>query len=341
MQIKNIRLGLLGFGNVLRAFAELLPEKTAIIQQRYGIAFSVVGIATGSRGIVITPKGIDLKAALKAHDLRRLGEPVKDSLEFVTTCPADIILEATPVNPKTGQPAAAYLRAALRSGKHVVTANKGPVAFAHKELKALAVEKDLGFFFESTVMDGVPIHALGREGLLASEFTHIRGVLNSTTNSILTRMEQGMSFQTALAEMQEAGVAETDPSHDVDGWDAAIKIAILANTLMGGDLRPVDVNPIGIRTVTPEDILAAAQENCRIKLVCEAAKDPNGQVRASVKPMKLQRDDPLARLESTASAVTFTTDTLKSITIIESPASPRATAYGMLVDAINIARGRR
>ena len=341
--MKTINLAFLGFGNVHRAFAELLPEKSETIRANYGIDLRVVGIATHSHGIAINPDGIDLLIAFQTEDISQLhtGAKIADTQQFITQCPADLILEATWVNPQTGQPATDYIRTALASGKHVVTANKGPVAFAHRELKALADDNDLGFFFESTVMDGVPLHSLAREGLLAAEVTAIRGILNSTTNAILTRMEEGDTFEDALSEMQNMGIAEADPANDIDGWDSAIKIAILANLLMNADLRPVDVNPTGIRDITVEDIQAAVDEGFTLKLLCEAFCDENGQVQASVSPQELEPDDPLAWLDDTASGITITTDILDDLTLRESPASPRTTAYGMLVDVINIARGRR
>lgn len=337
-----VRLGLLGFGNVLREFVGLLHEKAPTLQKDYDLEFRVVGVATRSRGIAINPEGLSLSALQSAADLSslHLGEPVADTQAFIAQVPADMILEATLLNPQTGQPALDLVRAALEQGKHVVTANKGPVAFGYHQLQALAAEKDLGFFYEATVMDGLPVHSLRREGLPAAEVLRIRGVLNSTTNLILTQMEKGKSFDDAVREAQARGVAETDPSNDVDGWDAAIKIAILANIFMGADLRPVDVQRQGIREISPSDLQAALQAGQRIKLVCEAVRQ-GGRVQATVQPLQLPQSDPLAQLEDTASAVSFETDILERLTLIEGDAGPRTTAYGMLVDALNIARGRR
>lgn len=341
--MEPIHLAFVGFGNVLRALAVLLQEKAPLIQQKYNIQVQVVGIATHSHGIAIDPAGIDLASALQADDLSVLHryEPVSDSLSFIRHCPADIILEASWGNPRDGQPAIDHIRSALQAGKHVVTANKGPIAFAYRELKALADEKGLGFFFESTIMDGVPVHLIGRDGLLAAKITRLRGVLNSTTNAILTRMEEGESFEDALREMQERGTAEADPSHDIDGWDAALKIALLANVLMGADLRPADANPVGIREISAEDISAASLEGFVIKLVAEAFYDKTGKVQIAVSPQRVAPDDPLAWLNHSANALTLETDVIDSITITESPADPMATAYGMLVDTLNIIRGRR
>jgi homoserine dehydrogenase len=343
MENKHVKLALLGFGNVLRAFAVLLSDKTITLEERYGITMSIVGVATRSHGIAINPDGLDLVKAVESKHVGELhvGDPVRDAFQFVRECPADIVLEATVVNPKTGQPALDLVRLALESGKHVVTANKGPVAYGLRELRTLAEKNNLGFFFESTVMDGTPLHSVAREGLLAAEITGIRGVLNSTTNAILTRMEEGESFRSALREMQEAGIAETDPSNDIDGWDSAIKITILANTLMGGDIRPTDVQRTGIRDITPEDVRTAVEDGYSLKLVCQAFRNEQGIISASVAPMELPPEDPLAWLDDTASGITLETDVIDSITIIESPASPYTTAYGMLVDTLNIIRGRR
>ncbi|MCZ7544598.1 MAG: hypothetical protein M5R40_14235 [Anaerolineae bacterium] len=168
-------------------------------------------------------------------------------LAFIRACPADLIFEATWLDPHAGQPATDYVRAALRAGRHVVTANKGPVAFAYRELRDQARAHDVGFFFESTVMDGAPVLGVAREGLPGCHVTRIRGVLNSTTNAMLCRMEEGLSYEAALAEMQAAGLAEADPTLDVDGWDSAVKTVVLANVAMGADLRPADVAREGIR----------------------------------------------------------------------------------------------
>jgi homoserine dehydrogenase len=340
------RIALLGFGNVLRAFATLLHQKNPVIRHTLGFALKVVGIATNSRGLAINPDGLDLTAALdlvksgKSLDSLHQGPSVKDTLDFIQQVPAAAILEATWLDPKSGQPAIDYIRTALQSGKHVITANKGPVAYAYRELSALARQHNLGFFFESTVMDGVPVHSVAREGLLVLEVRRIRGILNSTTNSILTRLEEGVAFAKALREMQEIGLAETDPSNDVDGWDAAVKINVLANVMMGANLRPSDIQREGIGKITVEQAQAALKNGERIKLLCEAER-VGDQVKARVGPVRLPLSDPLARLSYTAGGVSIDTDVLPNVTISEGPSSPTTTAYGMLVDTLNILRGRR
>jgi len=340
----ELKLALLGFGNVNRALARLLLRKADALRAEHNLALTVTGISTDSHGRCLDPAGIDLRAALDAYADRALnrlhrGAPLADTAAFVQAAPADLAVEATWMNPRTGQPATDLVRAALERGLHVVTANKGPLAYAYRELSALARAGGVGFFFESTVMDGAPVHAFGREGLPVSEIRRISGVLNSTTNSILTRLEQGVPFAEALQEMQAAGLAEADPSNDIDGWDSALKITVLANVHMGADLRPADVERTGIGGVTIAQAQAALKEGRRIKLLGEAWRDGDA-VRARVAPVALSLDSPLAHVMRTSSAVTFEADTLTELTIIEGDSTPDTTAFGVLADIVNIARGR-
>ncbi|NLX09058.1 MAG: homoserine dehydrogenase [Chloroflexi bacterium] len=341
----HLKIAMLGYGNVARALARLLLRKTETLQRDYDLTFSITGIATRSRGSAINPQGLDITEALRVVDsgdkldMLHQGPPLADTFAFIEACPADLIMEATWLNPQTGQPATDYVRAALQAGRHVVTANKGPVAFAYRELKELARQRNLGFFFESTVMDGAPVLAIGREALLATTVERVRGVLNSTTNYILDSLEQGVSFEAAVKQTQDMGIAEADPTNDLEGWDATVKTVVLANVLMGADLRPADVDRTGITGVTTDDAQAALAAGERIKLLCEAVREGD-QVRASVRPTRLPLSDPLSQVNKTSSAVTFETDTLHHVTMIEGDTDPTTTAYGMLVDMINIARGR-
>ena len=199
--------------------------------------------------------------------------PADDPLDFIHTVPADVLFENSPVNHETGQPAIDHLRAALERGMHAITANKGPVVHAYRELTDLAQAKKRKFFFESTVMDGAPIFSLFRSALPAAQLISFRGILNSTTNLILGRMEDGESFEDAVKYCQQIGLAETDPSGDVDGWDAAIKVAALVTVLMDIPLKPQQVDRTGIRGITPEMIAEAKAEGKRWKLVCTAERD--------------------------------------------------------------------
>ncbi len=333
------KLALLGFGNVGRAFARLLMRKRNELKQRYGITFVVTGISTRRHGSVVNPSGIDLEGAL---DLVRTGRSVslvtttliRDSLDFIGKCHADVLFENTPVDHETGQPAINHLRTALELGMHAITANKGPVVYAYRELSELARAKNRKFFFESAVMDGAPIFSLFREALPGVQLQGFRGILNSTTNLILSRLETGESFNDAVKYAQMVGLAETDPSADVDGWDAAIKVTALINVLMDVPFKPQQVERTGIRAITPEMAKSAKAEGKRWKLVCTAIKD--GQAaRGRVAPELVPVSSPLYGVEGSSSMIEFKVDTLSSLSIVEGNPGPETTAYGLLADFIN------
>ncbi len=341
-----LNVALLGFGNVGRAFGKLILDKQEMLRADYGIQIRVIGISTASHGRAIDSTGISLQTALDAVRYGSLdglhqGSPLKDTWHFLTDCPADLVVECTPTNPQDGQPALAYTYSLLERGIHVVSANKGPVAFGYRELSELAARQGVGYFFESSVMDGAPVLGVGREGLPALQINRARGILNSTTNYILTRMESdGMTFDAALKAAQKIGIAEADPSLDIDGWDAAIKTVILANVLMGADLRPADVERAGIDGITLADVQVAGAAGQRIRLICEAECQPDGSVTTRVGPQHVPIGDALAGITGTTNIIDFETDVLPRLTIIERDPGPMTTAYGMLADAINIARGR-
>ncbi len=340
----HYRLALLGFGNVGRALARLLQRKETELESNYGLNFIVTGIATGRHGIAIDPNGLDLEKALalveSGQSLSPITQyPVTGSLDFVQFVPADVLFENSPVNHENGEPAVTYLRAALERGMHAVTANKGPVVHAYHELTGLAQAKGRKFFFESTVMDGAPIFSLFRSALPAAQLQSFRGILNSTTNLILGRMENGESFEDAVQYCQKIGLAETDPSGDVDGWDAAIKVAALVTVLMGMSLKPQEVERAGIRGLSREIIAAAKADGKRWKLVCTAEKDGN-IVKGRVAPELVSPSSPLYSVEGSSSIVEFHTDTLSSLSIVEGNPGPETTAYGLLADFINAVKNR-
>ena len=339
------RVALIGFGAVGRAFARLLLRKHEEIRHRYDLDIRITGIITARRGAAWDPEGLDLVAALEAVErggdlsaLSRSPAP-RETLAFIERCPADVVVEITVLDPRTGQPATDHVRAALRSGRHVVTANKGPLAFAYRELRELARSRGRAFLFESTGMDGAPLFSLVREGLPATHILGFRAILNSTTNFILTRMEEGIPFEEAVRQAQAIGIAEADPSNDIDGWDAAVKTCVLANVWMEADLRPDQVERTSIRGIRPEDLKAAREEGRRIKLVCAVERGENGAVRARVAPEAVPLEDLLAHVRGTSSVITLRTDTLKQLTLIEHEPEPAQTAFGILADLINVARG--
>jgi homoserine dehydrogenase len=336
----HVRLAFLGFGNVGKALAKLLLAKQDELEQKYGITFSATGVASGSHGMAIDYRGIDLELAQKAAYLSTLSsEPAPiDALDFIRRCGADVLFENTPVNYATGQPAVDHLRLALELGMHGITANKGPVVHAYRELTELAARKGRKFYFESTVMDGAPIFSLFREALPGANLRRLMGVLNSTTNMILTRMEAGESFEQAVAYCQEIGIAETDPSGDIDGWDASVKVAALATVLMDIPLKPADVDRTGIRGIGAEEIEQARQLGKRWKLVCSAERRGDS-IEARVAPEQVGIDSPMYGVDGTTSIVQFQTDVLGQLSVVEANPGPHTTAYGLFADFLNAVRG--
>ena len=342
--MKEIRVALVGFGNVGKAFLRLLETKQQVLRSDYGFQTRVTGIATLRHGIAIDPEGINPLAALRAGEtgenlamLSTVPPPVS-VLEFIKQVPADVLFENSPVNHQTGQPAADYLQQALNSGMHAITANKGPVVHAYQSLNTLAQEKGVRFLFESAVMDGAPIFSLFRGALPAVELKGFYGILNSCTNLLIEMMESGKTFAEAVEYGRQIGITETDPSADIDGWDAAIKVAALSTVLMGKSLKPAEVEREGIRNLTPEMIREALQAGERWKLVCSAHLEGDG-VRARVAPQRVNAHSPLYSINGTSSFVQFEMDTLPGLGIVESNPGPETTAYGLLADLINALRG--
>ncbi len=342
----HYRLAFVGFGNVGRALARLLLRKRLVLERDFGITFSASGIATGSHGYAVRTDGLDLGRAVElvesGQSLASLSDPgvrVSDSASVIRKSQADVVFENSPVNHSTGQPAIDHVRLALQLGMHAITANKGTVVHGYRELSALSASNARKFLFESTVLGGSPVFSVFRDCMPAADLLSFRGVLNSTTNIILTRMERGETFDQAVKYCQSIGVAETDPSADVDGWDAAIKVAALVTVLMNVPFPPQGVLRQGIRQITPEMITQAAKERKRYKLVCSANKEGKA-VRASVAPELVVASDPLYGMEDSTTGVAFRTDVLGDYSIIESErpgmvAGPDPTAYGLLADFIN------
>ncbi|MCK4725919.1 MAG: homoserine dehydrogenase, partial [Anaerolineales bacterium] len=324
-------LALLGFGNVGQALARLLRDKAADMRNQYDIETSITAIATGQHGMAINPQGLDISTAIelveagKNLDSLNTAAAARDSLTFIQDSGADILFETTPVNYDTGQPAISYIQQALELGMHVTTANKGPVVHGYEQLTKAAEAHSCKFLFESAVMDGAPIFSLFRSALPAANLLSFRGILNSTTNLILSRMGTGESFDEAVLYAQKIGIAETDPSGDIDGWDAAIKVAALATVLMGTPVNPADIDRMGIRGVSPEMIQAAEQQGKRWKLVCSAQRDGN-QVAGRVAPELVSPDSAFYGIEGTTSIIQFETDVLGELSIIEANPGPQTTA---------------
>lgn len=336
----HYNLALLGFGNVGQALARLLNRKRDELNKIFGITFAITGIATCRHCMVINHNGIDVESAIdrvaagKSLEVLSTEHSPQDTLEFIRYCHAQVLFENTPVNYKTGQPAVDHLELALSLGMEAITANKGPVVHAYRRLTKLAQSKGHHFYFESTVMDGAPIFSLFRDTLPSAQLHAFQGILNSTTNLILARMEAGQSFEEAVAYAQEIGIAETDPSGDIDGWDAAVKVAALVTVLMGTDCKPEEVDRRGIRDITKEEIDQARQQGCRWKLVCSARRTPIG-IEKRVAPEMVPGSSPLYTVSGTSSLIQFETDVLGELSVVENNPGPETTAYGLLADFIN------
>lgn len=333
------RLALVGFGSVGQALARLLLQKRDELAARYGLDWNVVGLATAHHGIVSHPTGLDLNRALElaaaGDDLGALeGTRAADTpLQLIQACGADVLFENTPVDYATGQPAVAHLETALQVGMHAITANKGPVVHAYRRLTELANQHGVCFAFESTVMDGAPVFSLWAHTLPAARLNSFRGVLNSTTNLILGLMEDGRSFEEAVSYAQSIGIAETDPSGDIDGWDAAVKVSALVTVMMDQPMTPDQVDREGIRGVSRQAVDEAAASGQRWKLVCAAHREGEAVV-GSVHPERLSADDPLYGLNGTSAAISFQTDVLGPLTVTEDDPGPQTTAYGLLADFV-------
>ena len=340
----HYNLAFIGFGNVARALARLLIRKQDLLKSQYDITFSFTGIATGNHGFAVDPDGVDIQQALGLVESAQSISPlstfqVEDSLAVIKHSNANVMFENSPVNTKTGQPALDHIRMALELGMHAITANKGPVVHGYPELTALAKSKGKIFGFESTVLGGSPVFSVFRETFPLAELSSFKGILNATTNIILSRMENGESYESAVKYCQSVGVAETDPSNDVDGWDAAIKVAALVTVLMETPFTPQQVNPSGIRGITPEMIVNAKAEGKRYKLVCTAEK-VGDQINARVAPELVDASSPLYGMMNSSTGVSFRTDVLPdySITISEREGmagGPIETAYGLFADFVN------
>lgn len=326
-------LALLGFGNVGHTFVELMERKRSVLREQHGIEFRFTGVATRRLGWVADPLGLDSTALLRGHFPAAGYANVRD---WIAAARANVVFETTSLNRHDGQPAVDHIRAALEYGAHAVSANKGPVVFAYEELRDLARARGRRFLFESAVMDGVPIFSTFAETLPAVEVRGFRGILNSTTNVIIEQMEAGATLEQAIGKAQELGVAETDPSDDIDGWDAAFKTIALSNVIMQGRLQPGDVRREGIRALTGEQVRAARASGHAYKLVCHARRQGN-VILAGVGPERLPLSDPLAWINGASSAIDFATDMFPGLVLTEVNGGLEATAYGLLADFIRVA----
>ena len=357
---------LVGFGNVGRRFVTLLDERAAELHGAHGIDWRVVAIATRRHGAARDLRGIDVRQAValaergesldgldvpesvgQARRLAPLASPAPGATLIAEIAAAAaaagstrtlVVVETTVLDIDAGQPAIDHVRAGLRAGAHVITANKGPVAFAYAELAALAKSAGRAFLFEGAVMDGIPIFNLVEATLPAVHISGFSGVVNSTTNFILTAMENGREFAESLAEMQAAGIAEADPSLDVDGWDAAAKASALANVLLGAGTTPLRVDRSGIGHLSGADVRAASARGRKLKLVARGRRSGEGVV-VKVSVEELPAGHLFATLDGQQNALVLETDVLGEFAIVQLDGGLTQTAYALVTDLVKVGVG--
>ncbi len=345
--IPTHNLCFLGFGNVNRTLVRLLEHRVQELRERHGISYRITGIASRRLGWIADPAGVDpnqcgagtLAREMPTADSSPLASQAADVNNvraWLAAARADVLFEATSLNVKDGEPAVDHIRAAIEHGAHAITANKGPIVHAYRELRDLAAARGKRFLFESTVMDGVPIFSLFDQ-LPAIRLQGFNGILNSTTNVILGEMENGLTFDDALKKAQSLGIAETDATHDIDGWDAAVKTAALITVLMDAPIRLEEIQREGIRDLTPQALRNARRDGWPFKLVCRAQRvgqGENASVEATVMPEKVLATSPMGKITGTSSYIHFETDIFPGLAVTEENPGLYATAYGMLADFV-------
>ena len=336
-----MKLILIGLGVVGQGFAEILRDKVAELQRKHNFTAEIIGVVTASKGALYRSNALDIPGLLEAAqggsfalypDQPGLRRDMRAG-DMIAAGEADVLVEVSPTNLETAQPALDYCHQAIDAGMHLALANKGPVALDYANLHAKARDNGLQLRYEATVMAGTPTMRLAKDALAGCAIRSARGILNGTTNYILTQMESGLSYAEALAQAQELGYAETDPAGDVEGWDAAGKVLILANALFGGGLTMADLDVSGITAISATDIAAAKAAGQRYKLIASAT--PAG---GEVKATRLPLDDPLASVGGSTNAITLETDLLGDITLIGAGAGKLETGYAILSDLLAIQR---
>lgn len=335
------KIGIIGFGTVGQGFCEILRNKKEYLQEKYHFEYDVVAVADFRYGNVYDPGGLDVDSLLqeaasgKAFSGNRTDW---NNIELIKQCNADIICELTYTDLETGGAAVDHVKEALLAGKHVVTSNKGPAALMYRSMKKIADEKGVAFMIEGTVVAGTPIINLTRGPLAGCRISKIRGILNGTTNYILSEMEKGLAYEAVLKTAQQLGYAEADPTGDVEGFDARAKVTILANVVMGASVDINDIPCQGITQIKQEDMKRAQEKNARWKLIGTVERRDDGTVQGSVAPEMIEMSHPLAGVMGATNALTFTTDLLGDVTIVGPGAGKIETGFSILTDILEINR---
>ena len=339
--MKQFSVAMLGYGIAGKAFARILNQTHDEILEKTGYDVKVVAITTGSRGSLYCMDGIDLVEATRQleeegkFDVNYPHYSTMSSMDVVNTVDYDVVLELTPLNIETGLPAADHIRGALNRGKHAVSANKGPLVWYYRELRDLAKEKGVFFYYETTVMAGTPVFNMAENCLHYCKIDKVEGIFNATTNYILKEMGKGIPYDEILRAGREGGFMEADTSMDTKGWDATAKLTILLNVLMDAGITPLDVDRTGIEEVTVEDIEAAKSRGNVIKLMCRGTMDENGKVVGKVAPEEIPANDVFAD-EKLVAVVSLYTDLMGKLTMLQYGLETTQTGYGVFVDTVRI-----
>lgn len=339
---KPARFLLIGFGHVGQKIAKILVNKNNDFVNLPADSLKAVGIFTKSRGSVVNAEGLNLAATLE--EFRTNGAFSVNSPDYVDYAVSDaiqkldydILIELSTLSIKGyGEPAVSYICEALRRKKDVVTANKGPLAFAYQALRDLAIANRCEFRFQSTVMDGVPVFTPFLADIPGCRILSISGILNSTTNFILNAMEAGHTMEQAIASAQKKGFAEADPTHDIDGWDGAAKICVLVRTLMNEVVNPFDVERESLMSVDLKDYQKSLSATHKLKYICRA--DREGEtIRVRVCPQLVPADSLFASIRDTGNALKIETDGMAPIYITQEAPTLYDTAFGVLNDIVAI-----
>jgi homoserine dehydrogenase len=343
------RIGIVGCGTVGRGLVSLLGEKREYLEKKYGFKFSLNLVSDFIKGTVSSEGGMDpadiIQNLNEKGGLRSMKEanesPDGTSLaDLLARTPVDILCDATPTNYETGQPSLGIIETAIQSGASAVTCSKGGVGLDLAGLQKLATAKGVLIRYESSVLSGTPLLNLVRGPMAGCLVEKVMGIVNGTTNYILTMMESGKGYDESLKEAQRLGFAETDPTGDVEGFDAAVKVCIMAQEFFGHKLSLAEVDREGITGVTASDVKTAQAEGKRIKLIAGVEKDEKS-IRGYVKPIAIALTHPLASVMGATNAVCLTTDSLGDVTIIGPGAGAKETAQGLLSDMLDIAASRK
>ncbi|MDA1001302.1 MAG: homoserine dehydrogenase [bacterium] len=346
---KPVRIIICGFGRVGRNFARLLDEKKEYLARAFGFSSLLLGVGELG-GSVYSPDGLDAAALAEffeksgtlntAAGLRQTDwQPDWQGIDLIHRAAADVLVETTPTDIHTGEPALSHIRAALEGKMHVVSANKGPFIRHYPALREKAAAAGLALKLSAAAAAALPTLDVAQTCLAGTEIRAIEGILNGTSNFILSRMRsQGVSYADALAEAQRLGIAEADPALDVEGHDTANKLALIANVCMGLDIAPEDVPKEGIQGVSPEDIQAATAGGRVIRLIGKVERTKDGGFQASVRPEALAPDHPLAGVDGAEKGIAYTTDTMDRVAVIGGKSDPRGAAAAILKDILNIYR---